>query len=129
MLLGAVTGLIAGLAAITPASGDVGPLGALVIGTASAVICQYASTKIKMRFAYDSLMLLVYTVLVDWLEHYWSQYLLLVHLEAKKDTRLQYSRSTMGSICVFWYYHRIYARLIRWDSIRGSRDLWWSACR
>ncbi|MEC7986167.1 MAG: ammonium transporter [Myxococcota bacterium] len=51
--LGAATGLIAGLAAITPASGDVGPLGAIVIGAASAMICQFASTKIKMRFAYD----------------------------------------------------------------------------
>ena len=51
--VGAVTGLIAGLAAITPASGDVGPIGALAIGTASAIICKFASTKIKMRFAYD----------------------------------------------------------------------------
>ena len=51
--LGAVTGLIAGLAAITPASGDVGPIGALAIGTCSALICHYASTVIKYRFSYD----------------------------------------------------------------------------
>ncbi len=51
--LGAVTGLIAGLAAITPASGDVGLLGAFVIGAASAVICYYAATVLKYRFAYD----------------------------------------------------------------------------
>ena len=51
--LGAATGLIAGLAAITPASGDVGPLGALVIGTVSAVVCHYASTVVKMRYSYD----------------------------------------------------------------------------
>ena len=52
-VLGAVTGLIAGLAAITPASGDVGPLGALVIGAVSASVCHYASTVVKMRYSYD----------------------------------------------------------------------------
>lgn len=51
--LGAATGLIAGLAAITPASGSVGPIGALLIGTSSALICHYASTVLKYRFAYD----------------------------------------------------------------------------
>ena len=51
--LGAVTGLIAGLAAITPASGDVGVLGAFAIGAASALICYYAATSLKYRFAYD----------------------------------------------------------------------------
>lgn len=51
--LGAATGLIAGLAAITPASGDVGPVGALAIGSFSAIICHYASTKLKFKFGYD----------------------------------------------------------------------------
>ena len=51
--LGAVTGLIAGLAAITPASGDVGVLGAFAIGAASAAICYYAATVLKYRFSYD----------------------------------------------------------------------------
>ena len=51
--LGAATGLIAGLAAITPASGDVGPAGALLIGAISAMVCRYASTTLKHRYAYD----------------------------------------------------------------------------
>ena len=52
-VLGAATGSIAGLAAITPASGFVGPMGALVIGAASAVVCFIFATKIKQRFGYD----------------------------------------------------------------------------
>ena len=52
-VLGAVTGAIAGLAAITPASGDVGPMGALAIGTASGFICWFASTAVKSKFGYD----------------------------------------------------------------------------
>ncbi len=52
-VLGAATGAIAGLAAITPASGFVGPIGALAIGTASAVICFIFATKIKQACGYD----------------------------------------------------------------------------
>jgi ammonium transporter, Amt family len=52
-VLGAATGSIAGLAAITPASGFVGPIGALVIGAVSAVVCFVFSTEIKKRFRYD----------------------------------------------------------------------------
>ncbi len=52
-VLGAATGSIAGLAAITPASGYVGPIGALVIGTASAVICFVFATKVKQALKYD----------------------------------------------------------------------------
>ncbi len=52
-VLGAATGSIAGLAAITPASGFVGPLGALAIGALSAVVCFIFSTEIKKRFRYD----------------------------------------------------------------------------
>ncbi len=52
-VLGAATGSIAGLAAITPASGFVGPLGALAIGAVSAIICFVFSTEIKKRFRYD----------------------------------------------------------------------------
>ena len=51
--LGFATGAIAGLAAITPASGTVGPLGAIVIGTASSVLAYIAATYIKFRFNYD----------------------------------------------------------------------------
>lgn len=52
-VLGAATGSIAGLAAITPAAGSVGPVGALIIGASSAAICWYFSVKIKARFHYD----------------------------------------------------------------------------
>jgi Amt family ammonium transporter len=52
-VLGAATGSIAGLAAITPASGFVGPIGAIVIGAASALVCYLAATTIKRRFRYD----------------------------------------------------------------------------
>ena len=52
-VLGAATGAIAGLAAITPASGCVNPLGACCIGAASGAICFFFSTTIKSRFGYD----------------------------------------------------------------------------
>ncbi|MDE0159501.1 MAG: ammonium transporter [Candidatus Dadabacteria bacterium] len=51
--LGFATGAIAGLAAITPASGTVGPLGAIVIGCASSVLAYIAATYVKFRFNYD----------------------------------------------------------------------------
>jgi Amt family ammonium transporter len=52
-VLGAATGSIAGLAAITPASGFVGPLGAIAIGAVSAVACFVCSTTLKKRCGYD----------------------------------------------------------------------------
>ncbi|MDZ4852182.1 MAG: ammonium transporter [Pirellulaceae bacterium] len=52
-VLGAATGSIAGLAAITPASGYVGPLGAIAIGATSAIVCFIFSTAVKKRFRYD----------------------------------------------------------------------------
>lgn len=52
-VLGFATGAIAGLAAVTPASGYIGPVGALAIGAASGVICFVASTTIKAKFGYD----------------------------------------------------------------------------
>jgi Amt family ammonium transporter len=51
--LGIATGSIAGLAAITPASGKVGPIGAVCIGAASAIICWLACAKLKKTFRYD----------------------------------------------------------------------------
>ena len=51
--LGFATGAIAGLAAITPASGTVGPSGAIVIGIASSLMAYIAATYIKFRFKYD----------------------------------------------------------------------------
>ena len=52
-VLGIVTGAVAGLVAITPASGSVGPFGAIIIGFATGLICYYAVTKIKARYGYD----------------------------------------------------------------------------
>ena len=52
-VLGAATGSIAGLAAITPASGFVGPLGAFAIGACSAAICYIFAIKIKNILKYD----------------------------------------------------------------------------
>ncbi len=51
-LIGAVSGSIAGLVAITPASGYVGPISAIIIGTAAAAFC-YAAVMLKPRFGYD----------------------------------------------------------------------------
>ena len=52
-LVGMVTGLIAGLAAITPASGDVGPMGAIVIGALSAALCFWAVNLIREKLHID----------------------------------------------------------------------------
>jgi len=52
-VLGIITGAVAGLATVTPASGYVGIGGAMAIGTASAVLCFFSATSIKRRFGYD----------------------------------------------------------------------------
>ncbi len=52
-VLGIASGAVAGLVAITPASGYVGPMGALVIGIAAGIGCFIAATKIKRAFGYD----------------------------------------------------------------------------
>ena len=52
-VLGIASGAVAGLIAITPASGAVGPTGALAIGVAAGVGCFFASTKIKHLIGYD----------------------------------------------------------------------------
>ena len=51
--LGAISGAVAGLVAITPASGFVGPMAALVIGFVAGVFCYLMVTKIKGIFGYD----------------------------------------------------------------------------
>jgi Amt family ammonium transporter len=51
--LGLVSGAVAGLVAITPAAGFVGPMGALAIGFASGLICYFMVVKIKRKFGYD----------------------------------------------------------------------------
>ena len=52
-VLGIASGAVAGLVAITPASGFVGPVGALVIGVAAGVICFWAATSLKGMLGYD----------------------------------------------------------------------------
>jgi Amt family ammonium transporter len=51
--LGFATGAIAGLAAVTPASGFIGPEGAVVIGFTSGVVCWWAATQLKIKLGYD----------------------------------------------------------------------------
>lgn len=51
--VGIATGAVAGMIAITPASGTAGPMGALLIGFASSAICFYFATSVKQRFGYD----------------------------------------------------------------------------
>jgi Amt family ammonium transporter len=52
-ILGIISGAVAGLVAITPASGFVGPIGAFWIGVAAGVGCFFASTTIKRALGYD----------------------------------------------------------------------------
>ena len=52
-LLGILSGAIAGLVAITPAAGFVGPVGAFFIGLIAGIACYWASTKLKNKFGYD----------------------------------------------------------------------------
>jgi len=52
-VLGIASGAVAGLVAITPASGFVGPMGALAIGFASGIGCFFGATKLKRALGYD----------------------------------------------------------------------------
>lgn len=51
--LGAISGAVAGLVAITPAAGFVGPMPALAIGLIAGVLCYTMVSKVKARFGYD----------------------------------------------------------------------------
>ena len=52
-VIGAVTGMVAGLGTITPASGFVGPGGALIIGISAGVVCYYSTVFIKQKLRID----------------------------------------------------------------------------
>jgi Amt family ammonium transporter len=52
-VLGMISGAVAGLVAITPASGFVDPRGALIIGLIAGVVCYFASVHMKKVFGYD----------------------------------------------------------------------------
>jgi Amt family ammonium transporter len=52
-LLGAISGCVAGLVAVTPASGYAGPMGALVLGLITGVVCLFFVTTVKNALGYD----------------------------------------------------------------------------
>jgi ammonium transporter, Amt family len=52
-LLGLASGVVAGLVAVTPASGFAGPMGSIVLGLVAGVVCFFAVTTLKNAFGYD----------------------------------------------------------------------------
>ncbi len=52
-VLGIISGAVAGLVAITPASGYVGPMGGLIIGLVAGVVCYWSATVLKRKLGYD----------------------------------------------------------------------------
>jgi ammonium transporter, Amt family len=52
-VIGVCSGAVAGLVAITPASGFVGPMGAFWIGVAAGIVCYWSCTWLKHLFGYD----------------------------------------------------------------------------
>jgi Amt family ammonium transporter len=52
-VLGIISGAVAGLVAVTPASGFVNPTGAFVIGIVAGILCYFAAVKVKHMFGYD----------------------------------------------------------------------------
>ncbi|WP_271440029.1 ammonium transporter [Pontixanthobacter luteolus] len=51
--LGFCSGVIAGLVAVTPAAGNSGPFGAILLGIVSSAVCYFAVAKLKAKFGYD----------------------------------------------------------------------------
>ena len=52
-MLGAASGAVAGLVAITPACGFVGPMGSIILGLAAGIVCFWGVTGLKSMFGYD----------------------------------------------------------------------------
>jgi Amt family ammonium transporter len=52
-LLGAVSGLVAGLVAVTPAAGFAGPVGAIVLGVVASILCYFFVAVVKHKMGYD----------------------------------------------------------------------------
>ncbi|PSM19487.1 MULTISPECIES: ammonium transporter [Nitratireductor] len=52
-MLGAASGVIAGLVAVTPAAGLVGPVGAIVLGAIASAVCYYFVAVVKIKLGYD----------------------------------------------------------------------------
>jgi len=51
--VGLVTGMVAGLAAVTPASGFIGPMGGVLLGTISGVLCEWMARVVKLKMGID----------------------------------------------------------------------------
>jgi Amt family ammonium transporter len=52
-MLGAASGMVAGLVAVTPAAGFVGPVGAIVLGALASAVCYFFVQVVKERLGYD----------------------------------------------------------------------------
>lgn len=52
-MLGAASGVVTGLVAVTPAAGFAGPVGAIILGAVASVICYFFVSTVKHRFGYD----------------------------------------------------------------------------
>ncbi|MBF0613694.1 MAG: ammonium transporter [Magnetococcales bacterium] len=52
-VLGIVTGMVAGLGTVTPASGYIGPIGGLIIGAIAGVVCYFATQLVKRKYQID----------------------------------------------------------------------------
>jgi Amt family ammonium transporter len=52
-VLGIISGAVAGLVAVTPASGFVNPTGAFIIGIVAGILCYFAAVRLKHAFGYD----------------------------------------------------------------------------
>lgn len=52
-MLGAASGMIAGLVAVTPAAGSIGPIGSIVLGLIASPVCYFFVSTVKNKFGYD----------------------------------------------------------------------------
>ncbi len=52
-MLGAASGMVAGLVAVTPAAGSVGPVGAIALGAIAALVCYFFVSTVKNKLGYD----------------------------------------------------------------------------
>ncbi|PCH74743.1 MAG: ammonia channel protein [Rhodobacteraceae bacterium] len=52
-MLGAASGMVTGLVAVTPAAGSIGPAGAILLGAIASVVCYYFVSTVKNKFGYD----------------------------------------------------------------------------
>ena len=74
-VLGIVTGMVAGLGTITPASGSVGPAGAVVIGLSAGIVCYFATNWLKNALKVDdSLMSFRFTALAAFWAQFWRAF-------------------------------------------------------